>query len=65
MYALVTSQGTAAAETGLCNECDSIYNRAELEFWADKDAREDGIWEEVTGNAEIFCQFCGHRDKTT
>ena len=60
LYAMVTEQGTAAAETGLC---DTHYE--EYKEKVSKEARDDvkpDSWRDVTGNEEIYCNICGYPD---
>lgn len=61
MYALLTHQGTAMSETGLCDKCYKIERcRQQAREWALASADYDGQqFRDVTGNDSIECQFCG------
>lgn len=62
MYALVTKQGTAAAETALCHRC--FQNDSSREF-AKRSAGEDVDtrgWLDVSENDALECVSCGHTD---
>ena len=61
MYALITEQGTAAAESALCNEC---YSNLENKQYASDQASHSGdvipgSWQDVTGNEALSCVICG------
>ena len=65
MMALVNSQGTAMAETGLCSSCYDnelrIGSRTTREFarslaW-EQPARE--AWQDCGDNEAIYCEVCG------
>lgn len=59
MKAMLTDQGTAASETGLCARHDSAQER---EFAEDSCTSDDvvlGSWTDVTGNRQVDCRVCG------
>ena len=58
-YAMVSNQGTACAETGICEHCFSSENQAKAMAWAGGDVDFGRGFVEVTGNEAISCQFCG------
>ncbi len=58
MYALTSVQGTAMAETGICDyHYQSEVNRNQIREWADNDHDGQGF-RDVTDNDRISCQFC-------
>ena len=62
MKALVTEQGTACAETALCDKCYAVpENRANAiaERW--EDAIRDS-WTDCTGNDACPCIICGKKN---
>lgn len=62
MLALVTDDGTACAETGVCSDHDTPALRAKIEADADKasvDGAIPGNWVDVTLNDAVYCQECG------
>jgi hypothetical protein len=59
MYAMTTTQGTAAAETALCPLHDSPTQRENAERRAAEDVSR---WEDCTGNDVLKCIVCGARD---
>ena len=60
MYALITTQETAAAETALCSK----HNTPELREWAAEQADTDvtNEWHDCSGNWALECQVCGKSD---
>ena len=58
LRAMTTNDGTAAAETALCNDCDSDENRVRLEGGADSDLLPRS-WAECSENSFLVCQVCG------
>lgn len=66
IFALLTEQGTACAETGLCDEHDSTKNREQTyegardqRNVAEKDLPIKGSWTDCGANEAIECQVCG------
>jgi len=62
MLALVSDQGTACAETALCEKCHGGKHRATIEK---KAAEIDDIpnptdWQDCTGNDCLQCNDCGY-----
>jgi hypothetical protein len=58
LRAITTEDGTAAAETALCRDCDSPAHRARLEIEADSDVL-PGRWLDCSENPFLTCQVCG------
>ncbi len=56
MIALITKQGTACAESGLCSLHDSSAERAKVKAKADPDAFQ---WMADVTNPDINCVVCG------
>jgi len=66
MRALVTAQGTAAAETGLCDSCYSkethrAYARNQATTRLRDGANPFGDFVECSDNNAVSCCVCGHR----
>ena len=61
-YALVTTEGTAMSETGICGGCrQAERNVQQARDWAENDW-DGGDFHDVTANEAISCQFCGLGD---
>ena len=58
-YALLTMQGTAAAETGLCEFCFTEEAQAAACASAFSDIDVERGFVDVTGNEAIECYECG------
>lgn len=64
IYAIVTGDGTAAAETALCPaDYESDENRVMAERQAESDVT--GPWSDCTGNDALRCIVCGADDEGT
>lgn len=65
-YAMVSGQGTACAETGICEHCFDDDNQAYLAaraFGIGIDGPDyDKGFVDVTGNEAISCNICGEGD---
>lgn len=59
-YALLTDEGTAAAETVLCRQCINTTVKESIEVSADSDVV-TGNRVDVTDNNAIRCMNCGRR----
>jgi len=57
MYALVTDQGTAAAETALCGKCFKKYQNYAREMGA-QDVQHAGPFHDCTNNPMLRCVIC-------
>lgn len=55
IYALITKQGTAAGETGLCEE----HLKLQQHIASPEDCPQRQ-WVDVTGNDAISCMECGY-----
>jgi len=58
-YALVSDQGTACGETGLCEHCFDDDNQASIIACTSEDVDIEQGFIEVTGNEAIECNACG------
>lgn len=61
IYAKLTDEGTAAAETALCPDDYTPTNRGTFAAAADTDVT--GPWRDCTGNDALRCQVCGKDDE--
>lgn len=69
IYALVTNQGTAADETGLCSDClQNVRAVDHAKAMAHKDVvitnpsdTDVSDFHDVTENDAMYCEFCGYR----
>jgi hypothetical protein len=60
MYALLDTQGTACAETALCEECKSDRKlREKIKRQASDDVVIADGFVDCTGNEMLTCQNCG------
>jgi len=67
MMCLVSGQGTACPETGLCSEHDTAANREKVEqqtkqdkaVWGEDNAI-PGTWTDCTENDLVSCAVCGY-----
>jgi hypothetical protein len=59
MVALVTDQGTAAAETALCTTCATPDRRKLYEEEAKSDVSVMDGWQDVSDNDALSCNKCG------
>lgn len=61
MFAMITEQGTAAAETALCEFCDTTHKKNHLAATADEDVVQ-GSWQDCSENKALICMVCGYPD---
>lgn len=70
MLALLSKQGTACDETGICNQCDTHDNRSSIEALVLQQNRSKpgnpdnpiiGTWADCSQNDAIACHVCGSR----
>lgn len=57
-YAMLTDQGTAAAETGICTDCRNPKNENKLKPDSDVKAF---AFVDVSDNTAIVCMICGKK----
>ncbi len=62
VYAIVSDQGTACAETALCEKCHGGKHRAKVEKLAATiaDIPNPRDWHDCTGNDALQCNDCGY-----
>lgn len=57
-YSLITHQGTAAGETGLCEHCIDDEAKAHILAFVDEDCDVERGFVDVTGNDAVECSVC-------